>query len=484
MRETDSENSGLFLVSVVFVPPFCFVICSWACPKAFVRGRQSIGTFGCTTYVWTYKKFDIGYNGDQIVDINLTSDGKVLLEPNVSIAFSFEVNWVELDVSFKNRFDKYLDPNFFQHRIHWFSIFNSFMMVIFLVGLVSMIMMRTLRRDYARYSKDEDLDDLERDLGDEYGWKQVHGDVFRSPPWPILFSSLVGTGCQLALVACACILLAILEHVYEQRGTLMSITIFVYSGFAWVNGFSGAALYTRFGGRQWIKQMLTSAFFLPVIVGGSVFMVNFIAIYYHASRAIPLTPMAAVVAICLFVIFPLQLVGTLVGRNLSGQANFPCCVNTVPRPIPEKEVVHGALCDCPPRWHPPFWLHLYRGLLHLHLLLGLQDLLCVRVHVPCVLHPPRGHGVCHHRLHLLSPQLRGLSLAVDQLPLGSLHRALCVRLLILLLLLQDQDVRVLSDGLLLHLHGPLQPLSGSDVWHNGVHRSILLRAQDIPKRQD
>lgn len=34
------------------------------------------------------------------------------------------------------------------------------MMVIFLVGLVSMILMRTLRKDYARYSKDEDIDDM------------------------------------------------------------------------------------------------------------------------------------------------------------------------------------------------------------------------------------------------------------------------------------------------------------------------------------
>ena len=47
-------------------------------------------------------------------------------------------------------------------QIHWFSIFNSFMMVIFLVGLVSMILMRTLRKDYARYSREEDLDDLVR----------------------------------------------------------------------------------------------------------------------------------------------------------------------------------------------------------------------------------------------------------------------------------------------------------------------------------
>ena len=47
------------------------------------------------------------------------------------------------------------------------------MMVIFLVGLVSMILMRTLRKDYARYSKEDDIDDMEKDLGDEYGWKQV-----------------------------------------------------------------------------------------------------------------------------------------------------------------------------------------------------------------------------------------------------------------------------------------------------------------------
>jgi transmembrane 9 superfamily protein 3 len=53
------------------------------------------------------------------------------------------------------------------------------MMVIFLVGLVSMILMRTLRKDYARYSKDEEeIDDMERDLGDEYGWKQVSFGFF------------------------------------------------------------------------------------------------------------------------------------------------------------------------------------------------------------------------------------------------------------------------------------------------------------------
>lgn len=64
------------------------------------------------------------------------------------------------------------------------------------MGLVSMILMRTLRKDYARYSKDEEMDDMERDLGDEYGWKQVHGDVFRSASHPMLFSALIGAGYQ------------------------------------------------------------------------------------------------------------------------------------------------------------------------------------------------------------------------------------------------------------------------------------------------
>ena len=45
----------------------------------------------------------------------------------------------------------------------------------------------------------------------------------------------------------------------------------------------------------------------------------------------------SVVCICLFVILPLTLVGTILGRNISGQPDHPCRVNTVPRPIPEKK---------------------------------------------------------------------------------------------------------------------------------------------------
>lgn len=288
-------------------------------------------------YIWTHKKFDIGYNGKQIVDVNLTSESKTKLSPGVKLSFTYEVTWHQSTVKFHDRFDKYLDPNFFQHRIHWFSIFNSFMMVIFLVGLVSMILMRTLRKDYARYSKDDDLDEMERDLGDEYGWKQVHGDVFRPASRAMLFSSMIGSGYQVTTVVFCVILFAIVGELYTERGSLLSTAIFIYAATAPINGYFGGSLYARMGGKVWIRQMVFGAFLLPAVICGVAFFINFIAIYYHASRAIPFGTMVAVACICLFVILPLNLVGTVLGRNMAGQPNYPCRVNAVPRPIPEKK---------------------------------------------------------------------------------------------------------------------------------------------------
>ena len=72
---------------------------------------------GENMFVWTHKKFEIGYNGKQIVDVNLTSEGRVKLEPDAKLQFTYEVVWKESQIKFEDRFDKYLDPNFFQHRV-------------------------------------------------------------------------------------------------------------------------------------------------------------------------------------------------------------------------------------------------------------------------------------------------------------------------------------------------------------------------------
>ncbi|KAF7496450.1 Transmembrane 9 superfamily member 3 [Sarcoptes scabiei] len=322
---------------------FDFAIKNYYSYQMYIDDLPIMGSVGSNdeseekSFLFTHKKFDIGYNGNQIVDVNMTSDGKTELLVGKQIAFSYEVNWKQSNVIFRNRFDKYLDPNFFQHRIHWFSIFNSFMMVIFLVGLVTMILMRTLRKDYARYNRDEELDDLDRDLGDEYGWKQVHGDVFRAPAYPMLFSIMIGCGHHIAAVTLIVIIISIIGDLYTTRGSILSVTIFVYSATSIVNGYFGGSLFAQLGGKQWIKQMFWSAFAIPLVVCGIAFLINFVAIYYHASRAIPFTTMLAVASICVFIILPLTLVGTVLGRNISGLANNPCRINAVPRPMPEKK---------------------------------------------------------------------------------------------------------------------------------------------------
>lgn len=42
--------------------------------------------------LFTHKKFEIGYNGDKIVDVNLTSDNRVTIAPQTQLEFSYEVS--------------------------------------------------------------------------------------------------------------------------------------------------------------------------------------------------------------------------------------------------------------------------------------------------------------------------------------------------------------------------------------------------------
>ncbi|VDP93838.1 unnamed protein product [Echinostoma caproni] len=90
-------------------------------------------------------------------------------------------------------------------------------------------------------------------------------------------------------------------------------------------------------GKRWIRQFLIGATLAPFLVCSGAFVVNLVAVYYQTSRAIPVLTMFMMIAIVLFVVIPLNLVGTVIGRNVCGLANDPCRVSAVPRPIPEKK---------------------------------------------------------------------------------------------------------------------------------------------------
>ena len=57
-----------------------------------------------------------------------------------------------------------------------------------------MIIVRTLRRDIAKYNQ---LDPEGDEVLEETGWKLVHGDVFRPPQHQKLLASLIGAGIQI-----------------------------------------------------------------------------------------------------------------------------------------------------------------------------------------------------------------------------------------------------------------------------------------------
>ncbi|KAI8807031.1 hypothetical protein BJ742DRAFT_814165 [Cladochytrium replicatum] len=291
--------------------------------------------------LYTHKELIFSYNGNQIIEVSLKPGNPTALTLDsdreyLDVRFSFSVNWVPTSQTFNTRFNKYLDSKFFEHKIHWFSIFNSFMMVMFLIGLVTVILLRTLKRDYARYDKEEGLMDLDRDLGDEFGWKQVHGDVFRPPTKLTWISALLGTGMQLNGLALIVILYTIVGDLYLERATILTATIFIYALTSMISGYYSGSYYNQYGGKNWIRTMFITAGLWPGTVSLTALSINFIAIYYTSSRAIPFTTMIAIIAIWLFLVFPLTLLGAIVGRNWAGEPHFPCRVNPIPRPIPDK----------------------------------------------------------------------------------------------------------------------------------------------------
>ena len=71
-----------------------------------------------------------------------------------TVRFTYEVQWKPSDIEWASRWDTYLAMSDVQ--IHWFSIINSVVVVFFLAGILAMIIIRTLRKDIAKYNRMDD----------------------------------------------------------------------------------------------------------------------------------------------------------------------------------------------------------------------------------------------------------------------------------------------------------------------------------------
>jgi transmembrane 9 superfamily member 3 len=326
-------------------------------------------------FVYTTRNLVIRYNKDQIVQVDLTSEPKSLvkIEAGAKLTFSLHVQWEATTDEFHSRFDRYLDHEFFKHPIHWFSVFNSFMMVLFLMGLVALILLRTLKKDYARYGildvedGDGPVDDEGKPLApdkstDDAGWKQVHGDVFRAPIYLPLFSALIGTGWQLVVLTLGVILFAVLGplhgEVHEERGEVLHAVIICYSLSSIISGYTSGHFFKVYypttasarrntGGKTtlWQAVMALTVLLLPTVTTIVLSALNCVSFFYGTINTIPFLVLVKLFVIWVFVSVPLCVVGTMLGRHSSGGGSplehFPCRVNAIPRPIPEDVPWYG-----------------------------------------------------------------------------------------------------------------------------------------------
>ena len=71
-----------------------------------------------------------------------------------NIGFTYDVEWKVSDTKWASRWDVYLTMHEKEQvEVHWFSIFNAFIIVFFLSSMIAMIMIRILRKDLYQYNE-------------------------------------------------------------------------------------------------------------------------------------------------------------------------------------------------------------------------------------------------------------------------------------------------------------------------------------------
>jgi len=246
------------------------------------------------------------------------------------IMFTYQVKWEPSVVRWASRWDIYLAMSDVQ--IHWFSIVNSVVVVFFLAGILTMIIVRTLRKDIAHYNKLEE----EEDPIEETGWKLVHGDVFRPPRNSKLLASLVGSGIQIFCCTFIVIVFAMFGMLSPaSRGALMTAAIFLFVFMGLIAGYYSSRLYKTMKGYQWKKAAFQTAILYP----GTVFIIGFILNCFvwgkHSSGAVPFGTMVALLCLWFGISLPLVFLGYYFGFRKQAYQH-PVRVNQIPRQVPEQ----------------------------------------------------------------------------------------------------------------------------------------------------
>ena len=262
--------------------------------------------------------------------VNHSRDPQLIMEPG-EVVWTYDVTWKRSDVPWASRWDVFLKgpPD---DQIHWFSIINSLMIVLFLTGMVAMIMMRTLHKDIAKYNEEQTAEEAQ----EETGWKLVHGDVFRPPMQYGLLSVFSGTGVQIMSMSIALMIFAVLGLLSPaNRGGLLTALLLLFVAMGSISGYVSARLYKMFGGKQWKRNTALTATLYPGTVFSVFFVVNLFVWHRGSSGAVPFSTMFGLLVLWLGISFPLTTMGSIWAFKKEEIKN-PARYNQIPRQIPEQ----------------------------------------------------------------------------------------------------------------------------------------------------
>jgi len=300
-------------------------------------------------YLFTHVHFEIAFHNERVIEINVSTDPTQTVDISedqganggtVPVEFTYSVKWKSTAVSFERRMDKYSRHGFLPHHleIHWFSIINSCITVLLLTGFLATILMRVLKNDFVKYTREEEEEQ------EESGWKNIHGDVFRFPPSKTLFCAFVGSGTQLFFLTLAIFSLACIGVFYPySRGAMYTAMIVLYALTACISGYVSAAYYKQFEGENWVRNILLTCFVFcgPLFLAFCV--LNTVAISYRSTAALPFGTIVIILIIWALVTIPLTIFGGIAGKNTHTEFAAPCRTNKYPREIPQLPWYRGTI---------------------------------------------------------------------------------------------------------------------------------------------
>jgi len=253
-------------------------------------------------------------------------------DEKLEVVFTYDVTWAESDISWAARWDQYLRSGA-DDDIHWFSIVNSLMIVLFLTGMIAMILMRNLYRDIARYNDETTSDEA----AEETGWKLVHGDVFRPPAGffgPMFLSVFVGSGMQILAMSITLLIFAVLGFLSPaNQGSLLTAFIVLYMLMGSFAGYFSARLYKMFKGKAWKRNTTLTAFAFPGTLFSIALALNVLVSTQKSSLAMPLSTLFFIVFLYGAISVPLVFIGSFFGFKKE-EIRHPVRVNNIPRQIP------------------------------------------------------------------------------------------------------------------------------------------------------